>query len=98
MNTSRGSDELWTSCAIRGFSPRVRVDPYGQIGRMADDGRKELSPFAPVEIPTLTRRLVDASLTISDLSPERPEFLHAVLCQLGLPRSRQNTRRRQYAS
>ena len=51
-----------------------------------------LSPSTLAELPSLTRRLVDASLTISDLSPERPEFLHAVLCQLGLPRSRQNPR------
>jgi hypothetical protein len=59
---------------------------------MANDEGKELSPFAPVELPKLTRRLIDASLTISDLSSDRPEFLHAVLCQLGLPRSRQNAR------
>ena len=43
--------------------------------------------------PTLLQRqLVDASLTIADLTPDRPEFLHAVLCQVGLPRARQETR------
>lgn len=43
-------------------------------------------------LPNITRRLVDASVDISDHSPESPDFLHAVLCQLGLPRSRQQER------
>lgn len=47
----------------------------------------------PPATPTaLLRRIVDASLTIADLAPDRPEFLHAVLCQVGLPRSRQEGR------
>lgn len=46
-----------------------------------------------MESPThLQRRIVDASLTIADLAADRPEFLHAVLCQVGLPRSRQEAR------
>jgi len=46
-----------------------------------------------MESPThLERRIVDASLTIADLAADRPEFLHAVLCQVGLPRSRQEAR------
>lgn len=44
------------------------------------------------EITQLQRKIVDASLTIADLAPDRPEFLHAVLCQVGLPRSRQEKR------
>jgi hypothetical protein len=43
-------------------------------------------------LPKLTRQIVDAGLDIADLGPDRPEFLHAVLCQLGLPRSRQTER------
>lgn len=46
-----------------------------------------------MDTPTkLQRRIVDASLTIADLAVDRPEFLHAVLCQVGLPRSRQEGR------
>ena len=43
--------------------------------------------------PRLTRRLVDAALSISEIDPDRPEYLHALLCQLGLPRSRQTERK-----
>ena len=50
------------------------------------------------QLTKLQRRIVDASLTIADLSPEQPEFLHAVLCQVGLPRSRQEKRVFQRAS
>jgi hypothetical protein len=47
----------------------------------------------PPTLPTrLQRRVIDASLTIADLGPDRPEFLHAVLCQVGMPRSRQEGR------
>lgn len=46
----------------------------------------------------LQRQIVDASLTIADLAPDRPEFLHAVLCQVGLPRSKQDKRVFQRAS
>ena len=46
-----------------------------------------------VALPRQTRRLVDASLSISEIDTERPEYLHALLCQLGLPRSRQEDRK-----
>ena len=39
-------------------------------------------------MPRLTRRIVDAAGKIVEEPAERPEFLHAVLCQVGLPRSR----------
>ncbi len=48
---------------------------------------------ALASMPRLTRRLVDASCSISEIDPERPEYLHALLCQLGLPRSRQEDRK-----
>lgn len=39
--------------------------------------------------PTLLqRRMIDAACDIADVDTENPEFLHAVLCQVGLPRSR----------
>ena len=47
---------------------------------------------ALAELTQLQRKIIDASLTIADLAPDRPEFLHAVLCQVGLPRSRQEKR------
>ena len=46
-----------------------------------------------IALPRQTRRLVDASLSISEIDTERPEYLHALLCQLGLPRSRQEDRK-----
>lgn len=58
---------------------------------MSDD-LKQLPPFRPAPVPKLVRRVIDAGLTISDIETNRPEFLHAVLCQVGLPRSRQDTR------
>lgn len=50
-----------------------------------------MSEDAP-QVARLTRRLVDAGLSIAEVHPDRPEFLHAVLCQVGLPRSRQEGR------
>ena len=52
----------------------------------------------PAPPTALQRKIVDASLTIADLAPDRPEYLHAVLCQVGLPRSRQEKRVFQRAS
>ena len=52
----------------------------------------------PAPPTALQRQIVDASLTIADLAPDRPEFLHAVLCQVGLPRSKQDKRVFQRAS
>lgn len=40
----------------------------------------------------LQRRIVDAAVTIGEVDQDRPAFLHAVLCQLGLPRSRTDAR------
>jgi hypothetical protein len=47
------------------------------------------------DLPNLTilqRRIVDAACDIAELDTENPEFLHAVLCQCGLPRSRPKER------
>jgi replication initiator protein len=47
------------------------------------------------DLPSLTalqRRIVDAVCDIAELDTENPEFLHAVLCQCGLPRSRPKER------
>ena len=39
------------------------------------------------DIPNLTKRLIAAGREISEFDHEKPEFLHAMLCQVGLPRS-----------
>lgn len=46
----------------------------------------------------LQRRVLDANMMISDAPSERPEFFHAVLCQVGLPRRRQEARTFQRSS
>ena len=38
-------------------------------------------------ITQLDRKIIDASVSISDIPDTDPEFLHSVLCQVGLPRS-----------
>ena len=45
---------------------------------MSDDDSK---------IRPLDRKLVNTGMVINDFVHDRPEYLHAVLCQLGLPRS-----------
>lgn len=53
------------------------------------DSDDTLPPLPSVdELPKLTRRIVDAAVSIEEVDTETPEFLHAVLCQIGLPRSR----------
>jgi hypothetical protein len=43
----------------------------------------------PPKITRLQRKLVHAGTEVSDFGHDRPEYLHAIMCQLGLPRSRQ---------
>lgn len=52
----------------------------------SDDNLPRL--LSPDELPKLTRRLVDAAVSIEEADIDTPEFLHAILCQIGLPRSR----------
>jgi hypothetical protein len=43
----------------------------------------------PLFQPTaLQRRIIAAAVEIEECTPETIEFLHAVLCQVGLPRAR----------
>lgn len=47
----------------------------------------------PLFQPTaLQRRIIDAAIEIEECTPETIEFLHAVLCQVGLPRARTKER------
>ena len=41
---------------------------------------------------TLQRKLVNTGMVINDFTHDRPEYLHAMLCQLGLPRSKTDLR------
>jgi len=50
-------------------------------------------PFEPIaleasrqSLPATIRRVVETSAEIQAEPPERPDFLHAVLCQVGMPR------------
>jgi hypothetical protein len=47
------------------------------------DNPDDLPLFQPTP---LQRRLIDAAVEIEDCTPDTVEFLHAVLCQVGLPR------------
>lgn len=51
------------------------------------------TPHPPRKITRLERKLLEANLEISEMgNTDRPEYLHALLCQLGLPRSRTEER------
>ena len=45
-----------------------------------------------VGLPPVTSRILDANEVIADHDPERIDFQHAVLCQVGMPRSKQLNR------
>ena len=48
----------------------------------------------PAGRPTLLqRKLIDAAADIMEAQADSPEFLHSVLCQVGLPRAQTNERR-----
>ena len=38
-------------------------------------------------VTRITRKLIDAATSIADVDCENPEFLHAVLAQVNLPRN-----------
>lgn len=42
----------------------------------------------PHSITSIERRIIDAAADIGEAGPDSPEFLHAILCQVGLPRSK----------
>ena len=44
------------------------------------------------KITRLQRKLVHTGMEVNDFMHDRPEYLHAIMCQLGLPRSRQSER------
>ena len=44
------------------------------------------------KITRLQRKLVHTGMEVNDFVHDRPEYLHAIMCQLGLPRSRQSER------
>ncbi|MFY7835941.1 MAG: replication protein RepA [Novosphingobium sp.] len=65
----------------------------------ASDGHADLfgTITAPAVVPAtqyppITRRIVDSGGDIATNQPDRIDFLHAVLCQIGMPRSRTDER------
>jgi len=44
------------------------------------------------QLTPLQRRLIDAAIEIEEATPDTVEFLHSVLCQVGLPRARTKDR------
>jgi len=58
-----------------------------------EDQAMENDKQPPATITPLQRKITNAAMTIADMDDEHPEFLHAVLCQLGLPRSKQGDRK-----
>jgi Plasmid encoded RepA protein len=52
----------------------------------------------PHQLTTLQRRLIDAAADIIETQADSPEFLHSVLCQVGLPRAQTNARTFQRSS
>lgn len=43
-------------------------------------------------LPVTSRRVIESSAQIRESAPERADFLHAVLCQVGMPRKQSKTR------
>jgi hypothetical protein len=58
-----------------------------RLGVEVDEGQGDLLETACAVAPTVAR-IVRAAEAIADEPPRRIEFLHSVLCQVGLPRRR----------
>ena len=52
----------------------------------ASSGMLDLFGEARADLPATTRRVVDAGTAILQEAPDRADFLHAILCQVGMPR------------
>lgn len=52
---------------------------------MTDDAQGDL--LAGVTLPVTSARILKLAGAIADTQPDRPDYLHSVLCQVGLPRS-----------
>lgn len=53
---------------------------------MTDEGDRDLFGY-PVSIPPRTRKAIEAAAEIMEGPPDRADYLHAVLCQVGMPRA-----------
>ena len=56
--------------------------------QVAPVAQGDLLELGTVPLPPTTARIIKAAGEISEQPPERPDFLHSVLCQVGLPRRR----------
>lgn len=59
---------------------------------MTKENDSQPHPVSAHALTPTTRRIVNASADIHEAQPDRPEYLHTTMCQLGLPRSRVNDR------
>lgn len=87
MYSAGGGDVQW----ITRLSPRMLWTSSTSCARlcgMTDDAPPDLP-----KISRLERKLLCANLELSELgNTERPEYLHTLLCQVGLPRRKQEGR------
>ena len=51
-----------------------------------DDGDRQLTLLGECKISRETARIIRFATEIVETPPEKPDFLHSVLCQVGLPR------------
>lgn len=59
---------------------------------MTDELDRDLFGHPVPALSAATRRTIDAAAEIMQEPPERADFLHAVLCQVGMPRSKTDAR------
>lgn len=72
------------------FPPDVvdKAEPFRETLVMTEE-----PPNLPQKISRLDRKLLAANMELSELgNTERPEYLHTLLCQVGLPRRKQDAR------
>lgn len=53
-----------------------------------DDDELVHAPMQPHPLTSIERRIIDAAADISEIDADTPHYLHALLCQVGLPRSK----------
>lgn len=63
----------------------LSLSPNGPAA-MTDDTQGDL--LAGMKVPATTARILKFASEIADVKTERPDYLHSVLCQVGLPRSK----------
>lgn len=60
----------------------------GEESAITADNRPSVSSPSVPRLTSTQSRLIEAGAAISDIPPDRKDFLHTVMCQVGLPRRR----------